>query len=144
MADHTAPDVCGNAGAFERAPSVLRIVTRDAAKHGRRSTRMFTVDVRLSIDEATALMRAIAKKQWTESDAEKRDDLELIRLKLYDKIYNRRAETIRIDIGSLTDQIKREPQQLRTLDALRVKDPEQDRVIHREIHSPRTEHEWAA
>ena len=65
---------------------------------------MFTVDVRLSIDEAIALMRAIAAKQWTESDAEKRDDLELIRLKLYDRIYHRQAETIRIDIGCLTDK----------------------------------------
>jgi hypothetical protein len=61
---------------------------------------MRTVDVRLSIDEAIALMRAIAAKQWTESDAEKRDDLELIRQKLYDRIYQRRAETIRIDLAA--------------------------------------------
>jgi hypothetical protein len=103
---------------------------------------MLTVDVRLSIDEAIALMRAIAAKQWTE--AEKRDDLELIRLKLYDRIYHRRADTIRIDMGCLTDQIKREPQQLWILDGQRAQDPEQDRATQREIHSPRMEHEWAA
>jgi hypothetical protein len=61
---------------------------------------MLTVDVRLSIDEAIALMQAIAAKQWTECDAEKRDDLELIRQKLYDRIYQRRAEAIRIDLAA--------------------------------------------
>jgi hypothetical protein len=61
---------------------------------------MFTVDVRLTIDETIALMRAVAAKQWTETDAKKRDDLELIRLKLYDRIYHRRVETIRIDLAA--------------------------------------------
>ena len=63
---------------------------------------MFTIDVPLTADEAISLMRIIAAKQWTERDAEKRDDLELIRLRLYDRVYHDRREPIRIDMGCLT------------------------------------------
>ena len=66
---------------------------------------MFTVDVRLTTDEAISLMPN-RREAMDGTDAEKRDDLELIRLRLYDRIYHRRAETIRIDIGRLTDQMK--------------------------------------
>ena len=62
---------------------------------------MFTIDVRFTIDEAISLMRAVAAKQLTEHDAGKRDDLELIRLKLYDRIYHhRRQGPIRMDLAA--------------------------------------------
>lgn len=58
---------------------------------------MLTIDVRLTVGEAISLMRAVAAKQWRETDAEERDDLELLRLKLYDSVYQHQPETIRID-----------------------------------------------
>jgi hypothetical protein len=47
-------------------------------------------------------MRAVAAKQYTELDIDKRDELELIRLKLYDRLYHRQRQTIRIDRGGVT------------------------------------------
>lgn len=67
---------------------------------------MFTIDVPLTADEAVSLMRMIAAKQWTEASAEKRDDLELIRLRLYDRVYHNRREPIRIDMGCLTHALR--------------------------------------
>jgi hypothetical protein len=61
---------------------------------------MFTIDVRLTRDEAISLMRAVAARQRTEPDPDKRDDLELIRLKLYDRIYHRQRETIRMKLAA--------------------------------------------
>ena len=53
--------------------------------------------VHLRVEEAVILMRALAATQWRESDTEKQDDLELLRLRLYDSIYHSQRETIRID-----------------------------------------------
>ena len=61
---------------------------------------MFTIDVRLTIQEAVALMRAIAARQWTETDPEKRDDLEVLRLRLSEKIH-RSPAIVSIDSGRL-------------------------------------------
>ena len=71
---------------------------KDMAAH--KETGMFTIDVRFTIQEAVALMRAIAAKGWTETDPEKRDDLELLRLRLYEKVY-RSPAIISIDSGRL-------------------------------------------
>src|SRR5579863_9364215 len=70
----------------------------DMAAH--KETSMFTIDVRFTIQEAVALMQAIAAKRWTETDPEKRDDLELLRLRLYEKVY-RSPAIISIDSGRL-------------------------------------------
>jgi hypothetical protein len=72
---------------------------------------MFTVHVQFTVDEAISLMRAIAAKQWAEADEEKREDLELVRLKLYDKVY--RSQTaqpaaISIDTGRLLNYTRRD------------------------------------
>ena len=80
---------------------------------------MFTIDVPLTADEAISLMRVIAAKQWTERDPEKRDDLELIRLKLYDTIYHGQPETIRIGLASATDQSKDERRHAAAVQAFR-------------------------
>ena len=69
---------------------------------------MLNIDVRLTVDEAIALMRAVAAKQWAERDPEKRDELELIRLKLYDKVYDGYPDPIVIDRGGHADLRKRE------------------------------------
>ena len=58
---------------------------------------MLTIDVRLTVEEAIFLMRAVAAKQRTQPDAAVRDDLELLRLKLYDSTYPRQSEPTRID-----------------------------------------------
>ena len=71
---------------------------KDMAAH--KETGMFTIDVRFTIQEAVALMQAIAAKRWTETDPEKRDDLELLRLRLYEKVY-RSPAIISIDSGRL-------------------------------------------
>jgi hypothetical protein len=65
-----------------------------------KDTSMFTIDLRFTIQEALALMRVIAAKQWTETDPEKRDDLELLRLRLYEKVY-RSPAIVSIDSGRL-------------------------------------------
>ena len=80
---------------------------------------MFTIDVPLTADEAIFLMRVIAAKQWTERDPEKRDDLELIRLKLYDRIYHGQPETIRIGLACVTDQSKDERRHTAAVQAFR-------------------------
>jgi hypothetical protein len=71
---------------------------KDMAAH--KETSVFTIDVRFTIQEAVALMRAIAARQWTETDPEKRDDLELLRLRLYEKVY-RSPAIVSIDSGRL-------------------------------------------
>jgi hypothetical protein len=80
---------------------------------------MFTIDVRLTLDEAISVLRAVAAKERTEPDPEKRDDLELIRLNFYHRIYHGRPETIRIDLGYVTDQSKGERQHAATVRAFR-------------------------
>jgi hypothetical protein len=84
---------------------------------------MLTIDVRLTVEEAISLMRALAAKRWTETDAEKRDDLELLRLKLYDSVYQRQPETIKIDQW-----------QSRKSDVQRAHDPQQVHA-HQRIRS---------
>ena len=105
---------------------------------------MFTIDVRFTADEAISLMRAIAAKQWTEPDAEKRDDLELIRLRLYDRLYHGQPEPIRIDMGCLADKRKHERQQSRIPDGQPAHDTQQGPAPRPELKSPRTEHGWRA
>jgi len=75
---------------------------------------MLTIDVRLTVEEAIFLMRAVAAKQRTEPDAAVRDDLELLRLKLYESTYPRQSEPIRIDRW-----------QPRMVDVQRAHDPQQ-------------------
>jgi hypothetical protein len=58
---------------------------------------MSSLDVRLTVSEAIVIMRAISAQQWREPDADKRDDLELIRLKIYDMLPPTRAEVITLD-----------------------------------------------
>ncbi|MDX2150592.1 MAG: hypothetical protein SFV54_07650 [Bryobacteraceae bacterium] len=55
---------------------------------------MVTIDVRLTVDEAHSLMRAIAAKEWAERDASRREELELLRTKLYDSIYRSGGERL--------------------------------------------------
>ena len=80
---------------------------------------MLTIDVRLTVEEAISLMRAVAAKRWTETDAEKRDDLELLRLKLYGSVYQRQPEPINIDHW-----------QSRKSDVQRAYDPQQVHALH--------------
>ena len=105
---------------------------------------MFTIDVPLTADEAISLMRVIAAKQWTERDAEKRDDLELIRLRLYDRLYHGQPQTIRIDMGCFTDKQKRERHQSRMYDGQPAHDPQRGRAPRLEVESPGAEHERRA
>ena len=101
---------------------------------------MFTIEVPLTADEAISLMRVLAAKQWTERNKEKRDDLELIRLRLY----HCQPEPIRIDMGCLADKRKHERQQPRIPDGQPAQDPQQVHASRPELKSPRTEHEWRA
>jgi hypothetical protein len=61
---------------------------------------MFTIDIRFTVDEAITLMRVIAAKESRENDTEKRDDLELIRLRLYDQVYHRPVAAVRMDLAA--------------------------------------------
>jgi hypothetical protein len=58
---------------------------------------MSSIDVRLTVNEAIVIMRAISAQQWREPDAEKRDDLEMLRLKLYDRLPPTRGDVITLD-----------------------------------------------
>jgi hypothetical protein len=86
---------------------------------GEGRNEMLTIDIRLTVEEASSLMRAVAASQWREADAEKRDDLELLRLKLYDSIYQHHPETIRIDHW-----------QSRKFDVQRAHDPQKVNAPH--------------
>jgi hypothetical protein len=55
---------------------------------------MMLIDVRFTVAEAITLMRTISAKQWRETDAEKWDDLELLRLRLYETVYHRQLDRI--------------------------------------------------
>ena len=105
---------------------------------------MFTIDVPLTADEAISLMRVIAAKQWTERDAEKRDDLELIRLRLYDRLYHGQPETIRIDMGCLADKRKHERHHSRIPEGQPAHDTQQGHAPRPELKSIRNEHERLA
>jgi hypothetical protein len=105
---------------------------------------MLTIDVRFTTDEAISLMRAIAAKKVREPDADKRDDLELIRLRLYDRLYHGQSEPIRIDMGCVADKRKHERQQRPIPDGQPAQDPQRGHAPRPELKSPRTEHEWRA
>jgi hypothetical protein len=85
---------------------------------------MLTINIRLTVEEVIFLMRAVAAKRWSEAGAEKRDDLELLRLKLYDSVYQRQPETIRIDHWKS-----------RKFDVQRAHDPQQVHAPQQRIRS---------
>jgi hypothetical protein len=115
---------------FKQSKSLLKIAS--AAADVSRRTHMFTLNVSFTADEAISLMRVIAAKQWTERDVEKRDDLELIRLRLYDGLYHGQPKPTQIDMGCLTQKRKRERQHSQIPDGRPAHDPEQG-------HAPRPE-----
>jgi hypothetical protein len=63
-------------------------------RYDSRQTRVSSIEVRLTVDEAIVIIRAVSAQRWREADAEKRDDLELLRLKLYDVLPRTQADVI--------------------------------------------------
>jgi hypothetical protein len=80
---------------------------------------MFTIDVALTVGQAISVMRAIAAKEWMEPDVSKRDDLEMIRLAIYERVYHCQPQTIGMDMGHLTGLTKHNRQQFRVPDGHR-------------------------